>query len=242
MRQIEDAPSRPEPSLTYLRPPAMAAVWVTLVGLATGFYSAGGQATLSDGIGFGCSLAIAMAAAVIATFGFGGRRRWAIELTLSVLLVSLILALLIGYFFWFDPTFARRKMNLWQFQGAQSHAANWAGQIARYHGPLGGMVGAALGTTTGLLTILARRKPGLAIGAALAILFAFASDFGRQFAIDKVTWLGWILRYYFVPHSYSDDEISTTAMIFGAIVGSVIAGVALHATGDRKRTAIMPGS
>src|SRR4051812_27156455 len=118
MTQLEVTVARPRS--TYLRPAVMATVWVKIVALATGFYRAGGQAKVSDGIGFGCSLAIAMAAAAISAFGSGGRRRWAIELAPSALLVGVILALLLGYFLWLDPTYARRKMNLWQFQQIQS--------------------------------------------------------------------------------------------------------------------------
>jgi hypothetical protein len=45
-----------------------------------------------------------------------------------------------------------------------------------------------------------------------------------------VTWLGWILRYHFVPGSISDDQISITGMIFGAITGAVVANLAIYAT------------
>jgi hypothetical protein len=75
-----------------------------------------------------------------------------------------------------------------------------------------------------------RQRPRLATGTALAILFLFASDLGRQFAVDLVTWLGWRLRYHFVPGSISDDQISITGMIFGAIAGAVVAGLAMYAT------------
>jgi hypothetical protein len=35
---------------------------------------------------------------------------------------------------------------------------------------------------------------------------------------------------YFVPGSISDDQISITGMIFGAIAGAVVAGLAMYAT------------
>jgi hypothetical protein len=44
-----------------------------------------------------------------------------------------------------------------------------------------------------------------------------------------VTWLGWRLRHFFVPGSISSDQISVTAMIFGAIAGAVIASLAMYA-------------
>ena len=207
--------------------------WMTLVGLGTAFYCAGGQPGPSDGIGFGCSLGIALAASAIAAFASGGRRRWAIEVALSVLLVSLVLGLLLGYFLWFDTTLARRRLTLHQVWGIQSIPLPWLGQVASYHGPLGVIVGSVLGTITGLLTVLARRRFGPAMGISLVILFAFATDSGRRTASELVDWLGLRLRYYLIPHSFSDDQISITGMILGAIAGSVIAGIAMHVTRRR---------
>jgi hypothetical protein len=185
---------------------------------------------MDDAVGFGCSMAIAEAAAAIAVFAIGGRRRWAIQLALSVLLVGAIAALLLLNFLWFDPTFARRQMDLWSFQRLQHVAPRWAEQLAGYYGSLGAAVGIALGAVAGLLIKFGRPRPRLATGTALAIFFLFASDLGQQFALDLVTWVGWRLRYYFVPWSISDDQISITGTIFGSIAGAAIAGLATYAT------------
>jgi hypothetical protein len=124
-------------------------------------------------------------------------------------------------------------MDLWSFQRLQHLAPLWAKSLAGYHVPLGAAVGLALGTVAGLLIRLGRRRPRLATGMALAILFAFASDPGRPFTFDLVTRFGWILRYHLVPWSISDDQISITAMIFGAITGAAVAGLAMYATRPR---------
>ncbi len=217
---------------------AIAAIWLTLVALATGLFfvprGAEAQPTLDDVVGFGISMAIAGTAAAIAAFGIGGRRRWAIQLVLSVLLVGASASLLLLYFFWLDPTFARQRMDFWTFDRLQRSASHWAKQLPGYHGPLGAAVGIALGAVAGLLIRLGRKRPRLATGAALAILFALASGPGRQTVIDLVTWSSWRLRYLFVPWSISDDQISITAMIFGAVAGSVIAGLAMSATRHRR--------
>jgi hypothetical protein len=94
-------------------------------------------------------------------------------------------------------------------------------------------VGLALGTIAGLLIRLGRRRPRLATGMALAILLASASDLGRPFLFDLVIRFGWILRGLLLPWSLSDDQISSTAMIFGAIAGAAVAGLAMHATRGR---------
>lgn len=226
--------ARPGPVAAYLQPVAIAAAWLGLVALATAVFfiprGAEAQPTLNDVVGFGCSMAIAGAAAAIAAFGIGGRKRWAVQLGLSVLLVGAIAALLLVYFLWLDPMFARMRMDLSSFQWLQHLAPGWAEQLAGYHGPLGAAVGIALGTTAGLLIRLGRRRPRLAISVALAMLFAFASEPGRQFALNLVTWTGRLLRCLLVPWSISDDQISITGMIFGAIAGAVVADLAMYAT------------
>ena len=232
MTRIPEA--RPTPVAAYLQPVAIAASWLGLVALATAVFfaprGAEAQPTLDDVIGFGCSMAIAGAAAAIAAFGIGGRKWWAIQLALSVLLVGAIAALLLLYFLWLDPTFARMRMDPWSLQRLQHVAPRWGEQLAGYHGPLGAAVGIALGTTAGLLIRFGRQRPRLAISADLAILFAFASEFGRHLALALVTWVGWRLRFHFVPWSISDDQISITGMIFGAIAGAAVAGLAVYAT------------
>jgi hypothetical protein len=217
-----------------LCPVAIAASWLALVALATGAFfaprGAEAQPTLDDVVGFGVSMAIAGTAAAIAAFGIGGRRRWAIQVALTVLLVGAIVALLLLYFLWLDPTFARQRMDFGSFDRLRSSASHWAEQLPGYHGPLGAAVGVALGTIAGLLIRLGRKRPRLATGAALAILFALASGPGRQTVIDLMTWSGRVLRSLFVPWSISDDQISITAIIFGAVAGSVIAALAMSAT------------
>ncbi len=235
MTRIPEA--RPTPVAACLQPVAIAATWLTLVTLATAVFfaprGAEAQPTLDDVVGFGCSMAIAGAAAAVAAFGIGGRKRWAIQLALSVLLVGAIAALLLAYFFWLDPTFARLRMDLWSFEQIRHSASCWAVQLPGYHGPLGAAVGIVLGTATGLLIRFQRQRPRLATGTALAILFAFALEPGRQFAFDLVTWTGWRLRYHLVPWSISDDQISITGMILGAIAGAVVAGLAANAARPR---------
>jgi hypothetical protein len=221
-----------------LQPIAIAASWLALVALATGFFfaprGAEAQPTLNDVIGFGCSMAISGAAAATAAFVLGGRRRWAVQLALSVLLVGVIGASLLVYFLWIDPSILRQQMDLRSFRRLQHLAPRWAKSLAGYHVPLGAALGLALGTIAGLLIRLGRRRPRLATGMVLAILFASASDLGRPFTIELVTRFGWILRGLLVPWSLSDDQISNTAMIFGAIAGAAVAGLAMYATRGRR--------
>ena len=225
--------------LTFLRPPAIVACWLGLVALATAMFFAPrgteAQPDINDAIGFGCSTAIAAAAAAITAFGIGGRRRWAVEMAVSISLLATFAALLVVDFVVLDPTFLRTQMDPWTILRLQHDAEHWAQQLAGYHGPLGAAVGITLGAAAGLLIQLARRWPRLATGTALAILFALASAFGRQFAFNLVSGAGMILRSRFVPWSISADQISTTGMIFGAVTGCTVASLAIHATRQRPR-------
>jgi hypothetical protein len=221
-----------------LQPVAVAASWLALSALATACFfaprGAEAQPPIDDVVGFGCSMAIAGAAA-IAAFGIGGRKRWAVQLALSALLLGAIAAVLLVSVLWFDPTILRQRMDLWSFERLQHIAPRWAEQLAGYDGPLGAAVGIALGALAGMLVRFGRQRPRLVTGTALAILFAFASDPGRQFALGLVTRLGWMLRYLFVPWSISDDQIAITGMIYGAIAGPAVAGLAMYATRTRPR-------
>ena len=187
MSQIQHARGRPGHLASYLRPLAIAASWLALVALASGcFFAPRGaevQPTIDDVVGFGCSMAIAGAAAATAVFGIGGRSRWAVELTLSVAILSSVSALLLIYLLWFDPTFVREHMDLWSFQRLQDGGCSWAEQLAGYHGPLGATVGIVVGSAAVLLARLGRHRPRLATGAALIVLVAIASGPGSTICL-----------------------------------------------------------
>ncbi len=222
----------------YVQPLAIAGTWLALVVVGTGCFFAPrpgeAQPTWGDVLGFGCSMAIAGAAAAITAFAIGGRPRWAIQLSCSVFLLSAVVASLLIYFLWYDPMVLRGRLDRWTFEELQHDAPRWAEQLAGYLGPLGATVGIAFGAVAGLLFKFGRERPRLATGAAVAIMILLASDFGRQSTSDVVTWLGWRLRYLFVPWSFTSDEISVMAVIFGAVVGAAIADLAMYATRSRR--------
>ncbi len=222
----------------YTQPMAITGTWLALVVIGTGCFFAPrageAQPTWGDVLGFGCSMAIASAAAAVTACAIGGRASWAVQLSCCVFLLSAVVALLLLYFLWYDPMVLRRRLDLWTFQDLQYGARRWAVQVAGYHGPMGATVGIAFGAVAGLLFKFGRQRPRLATGAAAAIMILLASDFGRQSTSDVVTWLGWRLRYLFVPWSLTSDEISIMATIFGAVVGAALADLAMYATRSRR--------
>jgi hypothetical protein len=225
-------PARRDPLANYARPPAIAAAWVCLVGLATAVFftprGAEAQPTVHDLVGFALALAIAGSATAAAAFAVGGRWRWALEVAASVILASLLIALLVAYFFWFDIRYARSRLGYWDFLRYQRMAHDWAILVPGFLVPLGGAVGIGLGTITGLLVRLARRRPRLAGTIALALLIGCASEPGQHFVLTLMTEGGRMLRNYLVGWSVSDDEIVASGMLFGAIAGGVIAGLSMH--------------
>ena len=236
MPQSQAASIRLKPLAVCLRRLAMTASLLAVVALASAcFFTPRGtevQPTNDDVVGFAYSIAIAGASAAVASFLMGGRKRWAVELALSVVILSSIAALALVYFLWFDPMILRQRMDPWSLQRLQHGASHWAEQHVKYHGPLGAIVGISFGTLAGSLTYLGRRRPRLAVGLALIILFIA----GQPFTFELVTWLGIVLRFGFLPGSISDDQISITGMILGAILGAVIANIALYVTRDTTGT------
>jgi hypothetical protein len=158
----------------------------------------------------------------------GGRWRWALKVAAAVILASLLIALLVAYFFWFDIRYARSRLNSWDFLHYRRMAHDWAVLIPGFLIPLGGAVGIVLGSITGLLARLARRKPRLAGMIAVGLLIVSASEPGRQFALGQMTLWGQVIRNVLVGWSVSDDEIVASGMLFGAIAGAVIAGLSMH--------------
>jgi hypothetical protein len=228
--------------LTILRPLAMATVWLTMVGFATGcFFAPKGveaQPTSYQVFAFGGALGIAGVVAATSALAIGGRRRWAVELAISAVVLSGIVALLLAYFLWYNPTLVRRRMNLWSLVEIQQGARSWAEQIAGFYAPLGAAVGITLGTIAGLLTRLGRRMPRLATGIALVVLFVVASAGGQQFLFSCVRWLSWNLLYPLIGWGSGAEAITITGMILGGTVGSVIAGLTISS--KRPRSSVAP--
>ena len=238
MPQPHSPPTRRISPASYIRPLAIVATWLSLVGLATAvFFAPRGteaQPSANDVVDFALSLAIAGAVTVIAAFAVGGRWRWALEVASSAILTSLLVALVVGYLFWFDPRLARSRLGYSDYAKWEWLAHAWAVQVPAFLVPLAAALGIPLGSVVGLLARLVRRMPRMAAAIAVLLLVASASDPVRQFASVLLTPLGWIVRTHFVPWSISGDQITETGMLFGAISGAVIAGLSMHLARDPR--------
>jgi hypothetical protein len=101
-------------------------------------------------------------------------------------------------------------------------------------------VGSVVGAIAGLMIPLARRWPRPATTIALVLLFACAWDPVRQFLFGLVIIFGHLIRWgwsigaHLNPWAMTDDQIWSTAAVFGAIAGALVAGLALRMAGGYR--------
>jgi hypothetical protein len=213
------------------RVPAIAAGWAGLVVIATSvlWWQAGSaQPTGNDVVAFALSMTLAGTVAAAVAFAVAGRWRWAIDTVFSVILVGLVITVLLVYFVWIDIRFVRGQMGSRQFDYIQRMTQFWAIQFAGFVAPLGEGVGVVAGMIAGVLIRLAQRMPRVGPAIAVCLLVAWAAGAARGFGAGLLTPWGWRESYYLVPWSSPSDEIAKSAMLFGAILGAVVAGTLLH--------------
>jgi hypothetical protein len=220
---------------------AILVIWFLVAGLGTGFFFAPrgveAQPVANDLIGFACSLALAGVVASAVAVGLAGRRRWTLEIALAVVLMAAAAAVLAYLALWVFPWTVRSRMDAWSFLGLRRDVPRWGQAIILFHAPMGAGVGSVVGVMAGLLILLARRRPRLATGIALGLLFACASSqvqrfvFGAVITFGRTIQWGWYVLSQLEPWAMTDDQIWSTAAVFGAIVGAVVASLAVRMSG-----------
>jgi hypothetical protein len=113
----------------------------------------------------------------------------------------------------------------------------WSASIVRYEIPLGAVVGLLLGTLAGALALLARRRPRLAMGLILGLLFAGASEPVQGLAFGLVIFCGQVVRWCIVSPGMTSPFVPASGVTLGAITGALIAIVAIW----RQRTRTSSG-
>jgi hypothetical protein len=222
---------------------AILSVWSVVVALAMGyFFSPRGvevQPAYYDLIGFGCAFAIAGTVATSVALALGGKRKWAVELALAVVLAISVAVVLAALALWVAPMTVRSRMDTWSFLRLREDVLRWGEFILGFYAPLGVGLGSVVGGIAGLLTVLARRRPRLATGISLGLLVACASGPVRTILFGLVIlwgrlilWWEWLIhRFIHIPFStwpMTPDEVWATAAILGAIAGAFIAFLLTH--------------
>ncbi len=206
---------------------AILSVWSVVVALGMGlFFAPRGsevQPTYYDLIGFGCAFAIAGAVAASVALTLSGKRKWAVELALAVVMPTAATAVLAALALWVAPMTVRSRMDAWSFLRLQEDVLEWGEVILRFYAPLGVGTGIAVGGVAGLLIVLARRRPRLATGISLGLLMACASGPARSILFGLVIFWGLVIRRPFATWPMTPDEVWATAAILGAIAGAFVA-------------------
>jgi hypothetical protein len=210
---------------------AIVAVWLVVVGVATGcfFMPRGSEAQpgFNDLTGFACSAAVAGAVSATVALGIGGKLRWAGQVVLAVSLTVAALAGLAYVSLWVSPWAVRSRINGTSFVQLRQLVPLWGAEVLRFTLPLGALGGGVFGTVAGLLTAVARRKPRLAMGLALGLLLACATSPVQSSGFDLMILWGQIVRYRIISWGLTDPLITATGAILGATAGALIASIAV---------------
>ncbi len=102
----------------------------------------------------------------------------------------------------------------------------WSASIVRYEIPLGAVVGLLLGLFAGALARLARR-PRVAMGLVLGLLFAGASEPVQRLAFGLVVFCGQVVRCCIESPGMTDQFVPASGATLGAIAGALVAIVAI---------------
>ena len=109
----------------------------------------------------------------------------------------------------------------------------WSASIGSYQFPLGAVVGLLPGAIAGRLAVLARRRPRVATGLILGLLFAFASEPVRRPAFGLVLFWGQVVRSWVASPGLTDSFVPASGATLGAMAGALGAAVAMRR--ERRR-------
>jgi hypothetical protein len=181
-------------------------------------------------------MAVGGTVAVIVCLGIGGKRRWACEVVCAVAVLVVVLTAVVYTCLWLYPWLVRSQMGGGDFVNLQYTMSYLSQDTVRHTVPLGSAVGALLGTIAGLLVVIARRWPRVAIGLIAALLLAGAMGPVQRSAFDLVVLCGYIVRWFIDSPGMTDHFVPALGATAGAIAGTIIAAVALWL--GRKRPSL----
>lgn len=182
---------------------------------------------LSNTLEFASSMAIAVTLAAATAFAVGGHRRLGLAvLGTGTLLLALIAAAAMTCF-WLAPGIGRSWMGYWEFLRLQHTLTTLASACVRYDLPLGAVVGLVAGTVAGLLGIVARRSPGLALGLVAGLLLSGSIGPVQRLVFGSVIFVGHLVRWWITSPGMTDSVIPASGVVSGAIGGSLIAAAAM---------------
>ncbi len=230
------------------RPLGAAAAWLMATAVGTACPTTGGQSQFGEAVGFAGSFAVAFAMSVVVALAIGGRWRLAAEFGLAILATMAALAGFICLLVWAPPTTLRRSMGMSvnDLLIMRRELPRIAAEVTRQLAPIGAILGAAIGSVTGLLARLARRRPKWATVLGAGLLLTFASGTIPGLAARTLTDLVLASRLEggkWAVSSISPHEVgSALGSLTGALLGAVAAVLVLRGVGPGRARADRPES
>jgi hypothetical protein len=236
------APPRVSGRLRLLRPlgrsAAVATVWLVAVAIgAVCFFPPGASfppgapddwAAFDRALVFGSSTAIASAVTVAVAFVVVGKMKWARSVISAVTVAIALLTAAAYTCLWLAPWLLRSSMGYGELVRLRNTMPRWSAAMVRYQIPLGALVGLLLGSFSGVLAILARRRPRLAMGLFLGLISAGSSEPVQEFTFDLVLSWGQVVRSRIWSPGMTDTFVPALGVTLGAIAGAIVAAVAMR--------------
>jgi hypothetical protein len=228
----------------WLSPRVAMAAWLMATAVGTAWLAAGGQSQVGEGVGF----AVAVATSVVVALAIGGRWWSAAEFGLAILATVAALAGFICLLVWATPTTLRRSMGMSvnDLLLMRRELPRFTAEVTRQLAPIGAILGVAIGSVTGLLARLARRRPKWAAVLGAGLLLAFASGTILGLAAPTLSDLVLASRLEggkWAVSSISPHEVgSALGSLTGALLGAVAAILVFRGVGPGRARACRPES
>jgi MFS family permease len=217
---------------------AIAIVWLVVVAIATGCFFPPWSSfppwisndwdSFHNALAFGSAAAIAGAVATALGLAIGGKTKWAREFVFAATFAVALLAAGAYACFWLNPWLARSWMGHWELLRLRDTMTSWSVATVRYELPLGAVVGLLAGAIAGLVVALARRRPRIAMGLVVGMLFAAAIEPVQRLAFGLVLAWGQIVRSIIWSPGMTDPYVPAFGATVGAIAGGIVAAVAMR--------------
>jgi hypothetical protein len=224
--------------LLVVRSAAIAVTWLVIVVIATACFFPPWSSfppwvsndwdSFQNALAFGSSVATAGAVATALALGIGGKTMWAVEFVIAVASVVALLIAVGCTCLWFDPSIARNFMGHWELERLRATMGGWSEAVVRYEVPLSAVVGLMPGAIAGLVAVLARRRPRIAMALIIALLVAAAAEPVRQLAFGLVLFWGHVVRWNIWSPGMTDPHVPASGATLGAIVGAILAAAAMR--------------
>ncbi len=227
------------------RPLAIVSIWLVAVGFFWTAYTVAGkrEPRSFEVLVFTAAFATAGVLSAAVALLLGGKKRWAAETALSVLIVTVIPIGGSGALFWMVPKAGEYLlgMSAREFPAFRGEFLGSALKIAGLAGPTGAVLGTMIGVIAGLLLALAGRRPRLVGWLVAWLLLACVMGSIHVVAFDRLTVFVTSLRLNGLNQlEYSwylaGELASAMGATAGAVVGAVISCGAVRMDVRSRRT------